>query len=809
VASTNKNAASSKSISDLKTAADLTQKLDELKKHRQKLENDWKLNLAFYRNNQYCYVSKAGRLETLPTEEGEKPRYRVRLTANQITPGVQTLLAKLTKTKPVMSATPQSSSTGDVKAAQMSEFLLEDWWVSLGMDDKLEEALLWSIVAGQGWWKISWDEEAGLPMEFTMNPTDGSVITNDALVTQYKNQLQQMGLPEDYSDQTVFLGDVRVDVLSPFQVWVDPAAKTYTEAKYAICEHSMSPDEIKARFGKTIIADAVPTEPDKALKMGEGSADSGSHVKTVKKVYFGYLLPQAALPRGRYVVWVEDGAGDKPGAPADDKQNILYDKPWEFPTNELPLVKFNGVRVPGSIYDDAVVTMARPLQKELNRTISQIVQYKNLTIKPRVWAPVGSLKQRITDEPGAVYEFQPIAGMRPEVENLPSMPPYVFEHLKDVTMRLRDVFGLNEVSEGRVPPNVEAGVAIDLLQEMATDRLAPTIKLIETSLARASKLLLILAQEYYVEPRLLKIRGGGGSMQVKKFKGADIKGGVDVTAESGSGLPRTRAGRQARIDSYVDRGVLQPHQAWKYYDLADMKSVAAKYAADEDQAYREIEKLIKGEPLNMSAVRQAQQALMQGINPSTGQPLQDESEVQQVLEQAAFSPGLMDNDSVHLDVLHDFMVSVEYEALDPEIQRLFELHASLTQEQAKSKAPLPEGQAPRVNFAIKGTAGPTVAAEIANKAGIQVTPEDFMEEPLETWVTDSMDKPDADSAGNDEFTQAEQVMQAQLAMDKHAVSQASTLQKMAHAEQKAAQGEEAHQQAMKTAREKPSGPTKK
>jgi hypothetical protein len=52
-------------------------------------------------------------------------------------------------------------------------------------------------------------------------------------------------------------------------------------------------------------------------------------------------------------------------------------------------------------------------------------------------------------------------------------------------------------------------------------------------------------------------------------------------------------------------------------------------------------------------------------------------------------------------------------------------------------------------------------------------------------------------------------MQAQLAMDKHAVSQASTLQKMAHAEQKAAQGEEAHQQAMKTAREKPSGPTKK
>lgn len=804
MADSNKNAMRSKSIAELRTAADLTQKLDEMRKSRKKLENDWKLNLAFYRNNQYCYVSKAGRLETLPTEEGEKPRYRVRLTANQVTPGVQSLLSKLTKTKPVIAATPQSSSTGDVKAAQMSEFLLEDWWVSLGLEDKLEEALLWSLVAGQGWWKITWDENAGHAMDFTMNPEDGSVITDDALITQYKHQLTQMGLPEEYSDQTVYLGDVRVDALSPFQVWIDPAAKTYTEAKYVICEHSLDPDEIYARFGKRIEPDAVPTEPDKALSMGESSTDGG-YAKTVKKVYFGYFLPQPALPKGRYVVWVEDGAGDKPGAPQDDKQNILYDKPWEFPSNVLPLVKFSGIRVPGSIYDDAVVTMARPLQKELNRTISQIVQYKNLTIKPRVWAPIGSMKTRLTDEPGAVYEFQPIAGMRPEVENLPSMPPYVFEHLKDITMRLRDVFGLTEVSEGQVPPNVEAGVAIDLLQEMSTDRLAPTIKLIETSLARASKLLLVLAQEFYVEPRLLKIRGGGGSMQVKKFKGADIKGGVDVTAESGSGLPRTRAGRQARVDNLMEKGLIQPQQAWKHYDLADMKSVAAKFAADEDQQYRENEKLLKGEPLNMSAVRAAQSALEQGMNPDTGQPVQDEQEIMMVLERAAFSPGPADNDAAHLDILHDFIVSVEFEALDPETQRLFFLHYTLTQEQMKGKAPIPEGQAPRVNFAIKGTTGVTGAAKILSKAGIDVTPEEMAEQPMETWVTDSIDKPDQDEAGNDPLTEQEQMMNMAMAADKHAMSQAETMHKMTLAEQKHALAEKtAETQAKAAAR----GPAK-
>lgn len=780
----NKDAARVKTIAELKTAADLTEKLNELKKHRKRYEDDWKLNLAFYRNNQYCYVSKAGRLETLPTEEGEKPRYRVRLTANQITPGVQSLLAKLTKTKPVLAATPQSSSPGDVKAAQMSEFLLEDWWVTLGLEDKLEEALLWSLVAGQGWWKISWDDQAGHPMEFTMNPETGEVITNDDLVLQYKQQLEMVGLPEDYSDQTVYLGDVRVDVLSPFQVWVDPAARTYTEAKYVICEHSLDPDEIYGRYGKRIKPDSVPTDPDKSLKMGGGD---GGMQPSVKKVYYGYFLPQPAMPKGRYVVWMEDGAKDRKDKTPDDKENILADMPWNeySPIPELPIVKFHGTRAPGSTYDDAVVTMARPLQKELNRTVSQIVQYKNLTIKPRVWAPIGSMKRRLTDEPGAVYEFQPIAGMRPEVENLPSMPPYVFEHLKDITMRLRDVFGLNDINEGTPPPNVEAGVAIDLLQEMATDRLAPTIKLIESSLARAAKLLLILAQEYYVEPRLLKIRGGGGSQQVKKFKGADIKGGVDVMAESGSGLPRTRAGRQARIESYIDRGILQPQEAWKYLDLADMKSVAAKWAADEDQAYREIEKLLKGEPLNMAAVHLAQDAMMNGMNPETGTPLEDPEEIMPILERAALSPGIADNHLIHLDIMHQYMVSVEYEGLDPETQRRFAIHFGQTQDAAKAMAPLPEGQSPRVSLSMHGTLGPSVASKIMKQSGVDATPEEFMEQPLETLVMDSVDAPDQDEAANDPLTEADLMQGMVIDEQKAAADNALTMAKVKTEEAKA------------------------
>lgn len=780
-----------KPVSELRTAADLTQKLDELKKHRSRFEKDWKLNLAFYRNNQYCYVSKSGRLETLPTEEGEKPRSRVRVTANHITPGVHSLLAKLTKTKPVLSATPASASQSDVKAAQLAENLLESWWVDLSLEDKLEEALLWSLIGGQGWWKISWDQHAGHPMKFTMNPITGEVITNDELIELYKSQLEQMGLPADTTDETVYLGDVRVDVLSPFQVWLDPTAKTWTEAKYAICEHSLDPDEIYARFRRRVEPDSVPTDPDKALPYGIAGGEGegrGSQNPSVKKVYFGYFLPTPALPRGRYVVWV-DGRGDtrKETDPDDD---ILYDGPWDYPENKLPLVKFGGIRVPGSLYDDAVVTAARPLQKVVNKIVSDVEMYRNLTLKPRVWAPIGSLKTRLTNEAGAVYEFQPVAGLKPEIEQLPAIPPYVFEHLQDITRRLMEMFGITEVSEGTVPPNVEAGVAIDLLQEMSTDRIAPTIKLIETSLARGGKTLLTLAQQYYVEPRLLRVRGNGGSTQVRKFKGADIAGGVDVIAESGSGLPRTRAGRQARVQWAMEQGLLPMHRAWKHLDLADMRSVGAKFMADEDQAYREQDKLLKGEPLNLVAFMNAQMAVQQGVDPETGEPILDEAQAQEILERASVTPGPSDNHTVHLDVHHDWIVSVEFEGLPEEVQRRAYMHFAMTQESAKAEAPVPEGQAPRVSLSMHGTLGPTVASKILQKGGVDATPEEFTEQPLETMVQDFVDQPDAEEAGNDPLTELDMELAVEQKSEKHNMEMAKITQQMALAERKAKFDEE-------------------
>jgi hypothetical protein len=739
-----------------------------LKSQRMRLESQWKLNLAFYNSKQWSYIDRLGRIQTVSTDEGDKPRYRVRLVNNQIAPGAQSLLAKFTKTRPVVTATPGSGNDSDVKAAQLAEDLLEFWWQNFELDDALQEAMLWGIIAGQGFWKITWDKFASKEMRFLLDP-QGNPITNDAIATQFRSNLQKFNIPPQ--EQVVYLGDIKVDVLSPFNVYLDPSAKTFKDCKFAICVHYLTPDEIYTRWKVKVPADAMAGNEEMSLPYDSSFATTD---KNVKAVYEAYFLPNAAMPNGRYVTWV------------NGPNKILEDQKWPYPTNELPIVKFPGLRVPGRIYDSSITEIAIPLQKELNKTLSQIVEYKNLTIKPRVWAPVGSLRQRMTNEPGAVYEFTPIGGLKPEIETLPTMPPYVFDHLQNIASNIKDAFYLTDVTEGTVPPNVEAGIAIDLLQETATDRVAPTIRLMETALGRAGQQMLVLAQQYYIEPRLMSIYGSGGSVQVKKFTQADIAGGITVNVEAGSGLPRTRAGRQARIESFMQMGILKPEQAWKYLDMADMKTVSKMFQSDEDMAYREHEKLLNGTPLNPAALQEAMGAVQTGINPQTNTPFNSAQEAMKYIEDAGLTPTSFENWSVHIDVHALFMKSVEFEALDEETQQRFITHYAKTFQMMRQVQPIPPPLPVRTTLALRGTVGPTGAADILGRTNPEITPEVMSEPPLDTIVMEQVGGANGEyEEAQGQLAQAQVVQtQAQTAQDSvsAAVDNIGKMQQMAHAE---------------------------
>jgi hypothetical protein len=197
-----------------------------------------------------------------------------------------------------------------------------------------------------------------------------------------------------------------------------------------------------------------------------------------------------------------------------------------------------------------------------------------------------------------------------------------------------------------------------------------------------------------------------------------------------------------------------------------------------------------------------QQASM-GINPMTGMAFQDEGEVQQFIMQAAFSPLPFENSPMHLDTHALYMKGVEYEGLPPDAKQRFLMHYTSTSQKIQSEQPAQEGV--KTSLQLKGTIGPTGAAAVLSKQGNpEITPEVMAEPPLETWVTDSMDKPDTDEAGNDPLTQAEVVRNAVAEEEKHTAEQNRLEQEH---QQKMIHNEEMHRVKMEQAR-KPKAPSR-
>lgn len=761
----------------VKDASKLAAKRAELTQLLFEDRREWALNRAMYKGNQWSFWNPVtSQVETLPTTDGLKARHRVRLYDNKILPGVNFWVAQLVKTKPTIGATPETGSDKDVKAAQFAENLYDDLWESLTLKSKLQTSLT-DAALSQGYWKITFDPLAGKPLKFVINPQTGQPITDERLADLFLSEVTDLAKQQGIDpklvlakvEQTVMVGEIRVDAIPGENVITDLNAACFEEARFAFCKHAMSPDEVFARFKKEVVPDSAPSEPDIPIMFRKRTEDKP---KTTKDVWVGYFRPCPELPKGRYVVWIES------------PNIILYQSDWPYPFNDLPLVKFPGYERPNSVLDEPVVTHVRPLQKELNRTLSQIVQHKDLTLKPQMLAPAGSLREKLTDEPGAVFQYNPIGGQAPEWREMPGLPPYVFEHLQSIENRINEKFNKIPTERSSLPARVDAGYSIELLQEAVADQISPITNRLEVALARAGKIIALLAQKYYAEPRMLRIKGAGGSVQAKSFMNADLQGGFAFYAEAESGLPKTRAGRQMRIKELVEMQAITPTQALKYIDVADLKGLAGKFQQDEDHALREIDVLIRGAAINPIALQQAQQAVQQGLNPETGQPLQNpQMEIPQILQNAALQPLPYEDMNTHLEVLDGYMKSVEFAALPIDAQQRFITHRQLTLTALQNQAPVDPKLAPRLSISANATTSASVLGEVLRRHGINVTDEQVADEPLETAVYDSVDKPDADSAANDPYTQAEQVQTMVLAQDKHAMDQTKALHDMSLAQQ--------------------------
>ncbi len=509
------------------------EKLDNYKKRAFVLEKQWWLNLAFFLGYQWVKYSE---IERRLVDRRPREKARVRLTANHILSLTLSLLAKMTANEPAMQVIPNTSSEEDKQAARLGSQAIKWLWKKIEMADVIEELTLGSLIFGMNFLKVYWDplaEEA-----FTVEAFDelGNPIT-----------------------QEIHLGQVASDVVPPFALAIDPLAKSFKQAKWVVQSSIRSVEEIEERTGIKVKPEKqVPSFETKLLTLYNsfGASEPISELEGGASWKEYWEIPSSKHRKGRLVII----AGDQ----------LAY--AGENPYGRLPYFDFPLIKIPQRVMGKSLIDDLIALNKAYNRALSQLLENANKMAKGKWTTPKDSVsKSALTDETGEIIEFRPIGGFRPEQVAISPLPNYVLFLLDRYIRDMEDVAGIHEISRARPPGGVRAGVALAFLREADDTRIGPIVRRFDSALEKVASFMLQLVGENYTEERLIRLMGEEQAVEVRTFKGADLKNNYDVIVEAGSALAESKIGKQQLLFDLWDRRIItDPQEILKRLEFGEI-----------------------------------------------------------------------------------------------------------------------------------------------------------------------------------------------------------------------------------------------
>lgn len=527
---------------EAETVAYLDSLYERARTHRWRFERQWYVNLSYYFGRQWINWLGGNSPDIARLYEPQAPPWRVRLTVNRIKPAIRREMSKVMKEKPTAYVIPASTEDNDIAGAKAGEAIFEHIWRTIHMKDHLWIAQFWRCVCGTGFVKDWWDP----------HPNDDST-----------------------------LGSVQVEIPTPFHMlFSNLDIDSLDRQEYVIHVAMKSPEAVKMMYGMDVKPDSyergggiIESQYLQALGLEPGKATQ----VCVKEIW---IKPSVRYPAGAMFVWagstiLYQGSDPMTGEPK-----------WPLPKMEYPFTKFAGVPT-GRFYGDSSIIDLLPLQKEYNRTRSQIIEAKNQMAKPQLMAPRGSIDAtKITSEPGLVIFYQP--GFTPPQQlKLEPLPNYVLQELDRSLVDIADISGQHEVSSGTVPTGVTAATALSFLQEQDDTMLAPIIQSMESGVERLGRHFLCHAHQYWDEPQTVKVLGSNNAWEAHKFAKTDLYGNTDLHVQAGSAMPRSLAARQAFIMELAKMGLIGPEETLRYLEMAETTRMYEESQVDRRQAERE------------------------------------------------------------------------------------------------------------------------------------------------------------------------------------------------------------------------------
>ena len=580
----------------------------------------WQETLAFYDNDQWVERSAAnGSLQRVETRDGgtAKPRWRSRLTRNRYTSAIESEKAASAGRIPAPECTAPSGDRRDAQVANLAEKVCLSLYRTLGMKQKLLDLETYTFNCGGGYLWPFWNADVG---EFVEDPETGEVLRT---------------------------GEIDHWLLGPDEIFWESGVDL-EDSRWVCLRKAVPLDELKARDGYLGPADL---SADAQYSIRERSRDAAS--SQLVALYQYLERPSAKYRQGR---WLQIAGGHYAFAEGEypctvDRMVVLELADMRRRHRDRPMGR-------GELMLD--------VQRTYNRTVNQIIAWKNLVLNPQLMAPKGSLRSQNTDEPGAVIEYRPVGGQAPQWREVPPIPEGLFRTLDQCIADWREITGQHEI-----PPGIESGSGVAAINERDQSRRAVFTENLAVFYSRWFEHLLYLVQRHYTEPRLVEFKSRFGIESIPDFLGSKLMPGIKVHVNPGSIEPRTRAAQEAKIVMYAERGWLPPHQVMAALRSGNADTIIDDFELDVAKANREIQQLID---------------MTRGLGPGP-----------------VFATPF-DNHQLHIDVLGAWMKTEDFERQDDLVKQAALLH--LEQHQVELQIQAFNAQMEQVNAAAgNGMAG--------------------------------------------------------------------------------------------------------
>jgi hypothetical protein len=348
-------------------------------------------------------------------------------------------------------------------------------------------------------------------------------------------------------------GAIKVDVAPPFEVYPSPTDQNWDSIPWVFHAKALPTEVLKERFpdhkddikpesGLEVIA--WPFDATMGAPFGLRDTTMQQYTKEHARLKEYFEKPSAKWPRGRHAVQI----GDK---------LIEYEERLPYDHLEFPLAKFDYIVFPGRMWGASVIDQLIPLQREYNRTRSQIIENKNMMSRPKLLVPSTAEipMDAWTTEPGEKIIYNPLGG-RPEPWVPPPIPGYVLQELERTESDMMEVSSQHYAARGLNPPGVRTAAGLAMLQEADDTPFGPVLQWNENAWRTTARQVVELGKQFFTEPRIVYM-GFGASGEVAEFSREKLKGRYRIRVDIGSSLPMSRAARIQFALELLDRGAFR------------------------------------------------------------------------------------------------------------------------------------------------------------------------------------------------------------------------------------------------------------